>query len=1204
MYFLSAMAEHTPPLDTSQLLGTDMPLLRAPLVGGDGTQQVILVQVNPGEAFTIRREDGQIQCIAGPAQVPMMSPNGSVPPIFVPPGYFQQVIEDNGVRRVLVIPQAPEFHPSNHPTVHPTLPGFIPHPTMMPPPHQRPVYSPVTGASDLASQYIPQYHVPHTYGDQESHSPHARSAFAHRDERTSKTYERLQKKLKDRQVGPKDKMNSPPPSPHKSISLSDVQNELEKSQNSVGLTTGQVKPKQVGKVKGSPRIDAETQEKNEETKALQALLSNVNKPTVSDIQARSVALTWSPPSSEINSGSEISKPPKSYCYEVLLSSNGKDGRFKMVYSGEETTVTVNDLRPATDYHLKFVAEYNSLQGAPSEAVSFTTASCEPDAPSPPKLLNRTKNTITLQWKPPCDNGSKIHSYLLDWDEGKGNGELCQCFCGSQKQYKVSKLSPGTEYTFRLAAKNDMGLSVFSEEILYCTSGSAPSTPASPDLVKAGVTWISLQWSKPSGTPSDEGVSYVLEMEDDTSGYGFKPKYDGDDLTCTVKNLKRSTKYKFRVIAYNSEGKSNPSDAVEFSTCPDKPGPPSKPAVKGKVHAQNFKITWEPPKDNGGTAVSKYVVEMAYGSNGNKWDMVYSGAFREHTCDHLQPGCSYRIRVYCISDGGQSPASDILLVQTPVVPPGPCLPPRLVGKPKARDVQLRWAYPQVDGGSDITSFSLEMSPAELDEPKEMPLGSELECTISGLLPGKTYWFTLRAANKAGYGPYSEKCEITTAPGPPDQCKPPNVVCRSATCTVVNWEMPYGNGAEVTEYRLEWGRVEGCMQICYCGPGFSFEVKGLSPSTTYFCRVQAVNIAGAGPFSDAVMCTTPASAPAAVSCLRSADKEKLDSMDYCPSTCLAVQWDKPDHHGSEIIGYSIDYGDKQLITVERITWYIIRNLQPDTTFRIRVQALNSIGAGPFSHTLKMKTKPLPPDPPRLECTVFSHQTLKLKWGEGVAKTVSSDAIQYHLQMEHTNGRFVSLYRGPSHTYKVQRLNESTSYKFHIQACNEAGEGPFSDIYIFTTLRSPPIPLKAPLIKRLDDHACEITWESLQLMKGDPVIYSVQAMTGKDLEFKQVYKGPSSSFRISGLQLNCEHRFRVCAIRLCQDTGGPQELIGPYSATVTFFSQRTEPPASINKETVEATRSPRTLSDEQCAAVILVLFAVFSILIAFIIQYFVIK
>lgn len=59
-----------------------------------------------------------------------------------------------------------------------------------------------------------------------------------------------------------------------------------------------------------------------------------------------------------------------------------------------------------------------------------------------------------------------------------------------------------------------------------------------------------------------------------------------------------------------------------------------------------------------------------------------------------------------------------------------------------------------------------------------------------------------------------------------------------------------------------------------------------------------------------------------------------------------------------------------------------------------------------------------------------------------------------------RFVSLYRGPCHTYKVQRLNESTSYKFCIQACNEAGEGPLSQEYIFTTTKSVPAALKGKL------------------------------------------------------------------------------------------------------------------------------------------------
>ncbi|KAF4789540.1 fibronectin type III domain containing 3A [Turdus rufiventris] len=1059
--------------------------------------------------------------MSGPAQVPMMSPNGSVPTIYVPPGYAPQVIEDNGVRRVVVVPQAPEFHPGGHTVIHrpphPPLPGFLPLPAMIPPP-PRHIYSPVTGAGDMATQYIPQYHTSQVYGDVDTLPAHGRSNF--RDERSSKTYERLQKKLKDRHGTQKDKLNSPPSSPHKCPSPTSEPNGLTKGQDAAGISTGSTKCKSLGKGKSNSQTDTEIEEKDEETKALEALLSNIAKPVVSDIQARTALLMWSPPSSDTGEDTDKNDIPEVYTYEVMISSTGKDGKYKTVYIGEENKVTVNDLRPATDYHAKVQVECNCVKGSPSEAESFTTASCEPDAPNLPRITNRTKNSLTLQWKASCDNGSKIHSYLLEWDEGKGNGEFCQCYYGQQKQYRITKLSPAMGYTFRLAAKNDMGMSDFSEEVLYHTSGTAPTTPASPLLINAGVTWLSLQWTKPSGTPSDEGISYILEMEDENSGYGFKPKYDGDDLTYTVKNLRRSTKYKFRVIAYNSEGKSSPSETVEYITCPDKPGVPSKPAVKGKIHAQSFRIIWDPPKDNGGAAINTYVVEMSEGLSGP---------------------------------------------------------------------------PQVDGGSPITCYGLEMFQAESDEHREVYQGSDVECTVGSLLPGRMYSFRLRAANKAGSKyPLMRVMTLVFAL---------SIFKKNFCHNVCTLPVPVTNGADVTEYRLEWGGVEGCMQISYCGPGLSCEVKGLLPATIYYCRVQAVNVAGAGPFSEVVACMTPASVPAVVTCLRGLSEDEVESPHYSPSTCLAISWEEPCDHGSEILGYSIDFGDKQPITVGKDLTYFIDGLQPDTTYRVRIQALNSLGAGPFSHTIKLKTKPLPPDPPRLECAAYSSQTLKLKWGEGTAKALT-DSIQYHLQMEDKNGRFVSLYRGPCHTYKVQRLSESTSYKFCIQACNEAGEGPLSQEYIFTTPKSVPAALKAPRIERINDHTCEITWEVLQPMKGDPVIYCLQVMVGKDSEFKQIYKGPDWSFRYTGLQLNCEYRFRACAIRQCQEATGHQDLVGPYSTPVLFISQRTEPPASTNKDTVQTTRTQWSQSDQVCAAVILALFAIFSILIAVIIQYFVIK
>uniref|UniRef100_A0A3Q3H1G4 Fibronectin type-III domain-containing protein 3A n=1 Tax=Labrus bergylta TaxID=56723 RepID=A0A3Q3H1G4_9LABR len=1178
--------------------------------------QVILVQVNPGEAFTIRREDGQFQCITGPAQVPMMSPNGSVPPIFVPPGYVSQIIEENGVRRVLVLPQQPEFHPGGHsplhhppPPPHAHLPAFIPHPAMMPPhPH---LYSGMAGGvGDMSSQYIS--HVPFFFSA-DSHSQHGRPPFVHRDDRTSKTYERLQKKLKDRQGGGgggpvKD---SPPSSPQKtcrSPQTVDIHNGVEGK----GWRRSRGNPAMQWPALTSRQPEEKMEKLDEDAQALQALLSTISKPVVSDIQARETLVSWSAPTrpeSENGNVEEDCNLPEPLSYEVSISFSGKDGKYKSMYCGEELSATLEDLRPATDYHVRVQALCNCLQGSPSEAVSFTTISCEPDPPNPPRKASGTKNTLVLQWKAPCDNGSKIQNYVLQWDEGKGTGIYEQCYYGPQKQYRVTKLSPASRYAFRLAAKNDMGASEFSEVVDLFTSCSVPLPPFPPELEMAGVTWLCLKWQRPTSSPKEDDIFYILEMEEEGSGYGFQPSYDGDELSCTVRNLHRSTKYKFRVAAYNSEGKSNPSQVVEFITNPDRPSSPCRPVIRGRVLPNSFKVAWEPPKENGGAEVTKYVVELSEGLSGMSWELVYSGPAMEHVCEGLKPGCSYQTRVYCMSEGGQSPLSETLQVQTPAVPPGPCQPPRLVGKPKAREVQLRWGQPQVDGGSAVSCYSVEVSGQQSEESREVYQGPELDCSVGGLMPGKTYSFRLKAANKAGFGPLSERCEVTTGPGAPEQCKAPSTTCKSPSCVVLNWEAPPSNGAPVTEFRLEWGAAEGSMQVCYSGPGLSHEMKGLLPATNYFCRVQAVNVAGVGPFSEAVLCQTPCSVPAAVSniyMLKESEIEYRPPLFYSPSTCLGISWDPPCDHGSEITSYLIDLGERQPIVVGPVTKHIMQHLQPDTSYRIRIQALNSLGAGPFSHTFKLKTKPLPPQPPRLECTAFSHQTLRLKWGDGPAKASTSDALQYQLQMGDKSGRFISLYKGPCHTHKVQRLNESTSYTFRIQAFNEAGEGPFSNVYTFTTPRSPPAPLKAPKVERLDDNSCEVTWEALSPMKGDPIIYTLQCMMGNS-DFKQAYKGSATSFHVQNLQPNSDYRFRVCAIRQCQDT---PELSGPYSPTVTLSPQRNEVASgsgatgSGSRACTESNRARRSLTDEQCAFLLLMVFAVIAILIAFVIQYFVIK
>ena len=137
---------------------------------------------------------------------------------------------------------------------------------------------------------------------------------------------------------------------------------------------------------------------------------------------------------------------------------------------------------------------------------------------------------------------------------------------------------------------------------------------------------------------------------------------------------------------NEDGVSRWSDEVNYSTTADRPSAPSRPVVKGRVHAHSFRVRWDPPTDNGGSSITNYELELDSGSG---FVSVWNGLEAEFVCDKLTPGAAYQVRVCCSNSKERSEFSETLSVVTEPVFPGQCAPPRLVGKARSTTLQLKW-----------------------------------------------------------------------------------------------------------------------------------------------------------------------------------------------------------------------------------------------------------------------------------------------------------------------------------------------------------------------------------------------------------------------------------------------------------------------------------------------------------------------------------
>ncbi|VDQ00097.1 unnamed protein product [Trichobilharzia regenti] len=107
-------------------------------------------------------------------------------------------------------------------------------------------------------------------------------------------------------------------------------------------------------------------------------------------------------------------------FELHLTERCSTPQFKCVFIGEATFISLQDLRPGTNYYVKVCCNYAGIRGDFSPIAHFVTLPSKPNPPRTIQVICQTRNSLHIKWGPGIDNGSRITSYKLEYAQVSTN----------------------------------------------------------------------------------------------------------------------------------------------------------------------------------------------------------------------------------------------------------------------------------------------------------------------------------------------------------------------------------------------------------------------------------------------------------------------------------------------------------------------------------------------------------------------------------------------------------------------------------------------------------------------------------------------------------------------------------------------------------------------------------------------------------------
>ncbi|GLH07043.1 Down syndrome cell adhesion molecule-like protein Dscam2 [Gryllus bimaculatus] len=675
---------------------------------------------------------------------------------------------------------------------------------------------------------------------------------------------------------------------------------------------------------------------------------------VNDQQSRSLQISWTQPYAG-------NSPITGYIIQYKLVSDVWQAQpSKITVPGTQTTATVQNLNPASSYHLRIMAENRLGTSDPSEVIQVTTQEEVPSgSPQDVRAEARSSTELIVTWEPPSRelwNGNLL-GYYVGYQEQGSHSPMVPSPATPTHNYNFKTVEIGTQfggeatlqglaryttYSVVVQAYNSRGAGPSSDPITVKTLEDVPSLP--PESVQcSAITSQSLEvtWEQPP-LEGRNGIiqGYKVSHQPAEEWYELndqETKVVTTSYRTTIPGLFKYTNYSISVSAFTKMGDGVKSPPVYCRTAEDVPSAPAD--IKAVVSSANkILVSWLPPSHRNGklTGYTFYMGLIEDGKEEGTHKRILSPLSEEHETVRLKEGVTYQFWVTASTEVGEGESTRVVTLS-----PSNKVPAKIVSF--SREVVTPWKQdinlPCKKVGIPVPQAIWRLYDKIMESNGRKQINKDGSLLIREIQHSDEGNYTCSVENQHGKDEIIYSVQVKVPPDPPNL----TVVATYGDSLHLQWTDNHHGGSPILGYVINYKRDHGDWEELQIeAKAESHILRNLWCGTRYQLYITAFNKIGTGLPCDIVNAYTKGTVPV---------KPKQSQLLTVNSTVVTIWLDSWGDGGCAILYFIIEYRDTQrsndwsLVSnnvqpTERV--YSVLDLTPATQYQLKVTAHNNAGS----------------------------------------------------------------------------------------------------------------------------------------------------------------------------------------------------------------------------------------------------------------------